>query len=120
MKKVLLISVFILGMCLFFASRASASILRPFGGLVLLSPIPGGLCAGYGPFSIKPANTAPATPYSVIAPNPYMAKNVVYPGVWILGMYSPTTSPVGCNTTSTPSSPYPAFPVTIYGTSLLP
>ena len=118
MKKVLVIS--LLSFAIFISAfKASAFLQRPFGGVVSTLTTGGVVCAGYGPIIIKPVGIAPTGPYSVLIPNPFMATFPVTPGVWILGMYTTSTSP-GCLTTSVPPVTFPTIPVTIYGTSRLP
>ncbi len=94
------------------------SYFQPFGGRVLTTNI-GGWCLGYGPFSIEPVNLAPPAFYTVPMYNPYFYTNPVLPGSYILGLYAPTPISGTCYTDSVPPVPYPALPVTIYGTSKL-
>lgn len=117
MKKV-----FIFGALIFSLSAnfvfAQTPFLMPFGGRILIAPMPGIVCpAGKlgSPFFMTPLLPAPPGPfigdYNVVSNNFMLA-----PGAAILGLYIPIPIPE-CATTSAPPAPVPGFRTFIHGTN---
>lgn len=94
---------------------------RPFGGRVLLAPIPGANCPGtLEPTS--PFNINPAAPFGMIGPfaetpGPQTVGQVV-PGAWVLGLYLNTPIPE-CEVGIPPiAAPLPVYRAYLFGTSV--
>lgn len=92
---------------------------RPFGGRVLLAPVPDVTCPGSmeptSPFTIVPVSPFMIPgPFSEV-PGPQSIGKVV-PGAWILGLYWST--PIPDCTTELPPVPIPVFKAYIQGTNV--
>ena len=90
---------------------------RPFGGKVLLSPIPGAICPTSmqptSPFNIIPVSPlGKAGPFSEV-PGPQTVGKVVM-GQWILGLYWTIPIP-DCEIDGAPATVYKAY---IFGTNV--
>jgi len=119
MKKITLLF-FILIATLFFTlpqkSFAFSGLFEPFAGKVITSFSPGVTCAGEGPIIIKPVTKSPASFYAVTPSTTRYLYKTITPGSLVVGLYLPTLSPI-CTTWS--GVPFFAFPIIMFGSSLL-
>ncbi|PCI20483.1 hypothetical protein COB64_02070 [Candidatus Wolfebacteria bacterium] len=109
-------TIFFIALTIFFVAQTTfaQSLLRPFGGKIISTKIPGVKCAAqHGVIAIVPVALFPPAPYIITA-----TKKVVSPGQWILGLYNPILTPGSCFTTTTPPVPVPTFSITLFGVSM--
>lgn len=91
---------------------------RGFGGKIVTNVSPPVSCVGQGVITITPVSTFPAFPYVIPLTSVAFRNYVASPTSWILGLYTPMPTPGICWVPGFPPTPFPVFPITMYGTSL--
>jgi len=94
-------------------STKAISIFTPFGGKVILTPIPGVVCPTGQPFMIAGSTTI----YVLMPSTKSYLYRTILPSVWTLGLAETLPLPI-CAITSLPPVPVLARPIIILGTSL--